>query len=81
MSHYQPPDLTAHADALLHILHEVIARPELARADLQRLTRQVARERRAPVFGQDDLIHAYRVFTADGTLPPFDPTIVERLRL
>jgi elongator complex protein 3 len=81
MSHHQQLDLTVHADALLRILREVIARPELTRADIHRLTRRIAREQRVPVYGQDDLIRAYRAFTADGTLPPFDPAVVERLRL
>lgn len=81
MSHHQQLDLTIHGNALLRILREVIARPELTRAEIHRLTRRVAREQRVPVYGQDDLIRAYRAFTADGTLPPFDPAVVERLRL
>lgn len=70
-----------HAESLLAILREVIARPELTRPDIHRLTRRVARQRHAPVYGQDDLIRAYRAFTADGLLPPYDPAIIERLRL
>lgn len=81
MSHHRPLDLQMHAESLLAILREVIARPELTRPDIHRLTRRVARERHAPVFGQDDLIRAYRTFTTDGLLPPYDPAIIERLRL
>lgn len=81
MSHKTPLDLVAHRAPLLAILHTVIAQPALTRPDIHRLTRQIARQHHSPVYGQDDLIRAYRTFTAAGDLPPADPSIIERLRL
>ncbi|MFQ3536117.1 MAG: tRNA uridine(34) 5-carboxymethylaminomethyl modification radical SAM/GNAT enzyme Elp3 [Aggregatilineales bacterium] len=75
--------LDQHREPLLAILRAVIAMPTLSRADLHRLLRQhlkVTPEGRR-FFAKDELVAAYRAFTAAGELPPFDPAVLERLRL
>jgi elongator complex protein 3 len=84
MPSFRPPlDLTLHREPLLAILRAVIATPQLNRADLNQLLRQHLKE--APdgrrFFAKDELIAAYRAFAETGDLPPFEPAVLERLRL
>ncbi|MBO9310105.1 MAG: tRNA uridine(34) 5-carboxymethylaminomethyl modification radical SAM/GNAT enzyme Elp3 [Chloroflexi bacterium] len=75
--------LDLHREPLLAILRAVIAAPTFSAADLHQLLRQhlkVTPEGRC-FFAKDELIAAYRAFTASGELPPFDPAVLERLRL
>jgi elongator complex protein 3 len=75
--------LEQHREPLLAILRAVIAAPNLSHTDLYQLLRQhlkVTPEGRR-FFAKDELIAAYRAFTASGDLPPFDPAVLERLRL
>lgn len=84
MPPFRPPlSLEQHREPLLAILRAVIAAPNLSYADLYQLLRQhlkVTPEGRR-FFAKDELIAAYRAFTASGDLPPFDPAVLERLRL
>jgi elongator complex protein 3 len=84
MTAFRPPlALDLHREPLLAILRAVIAAPTLSAADLHQLLRQhlkVTPEGRR-FFAKDELIAAYRAFTASGELPPFDPAVLERLRL
>jgi elongator complex protein 3 len=84
MTAFRPPlALDQHREPLLAILRAVIASPSLSAADLHQLLRQhlkVTPEGRR-FFAKDELIAAYRAFTASGELPPFDPAVLERLRL
>lgn len=84
MPSFRPPlDLTLHREPLLAILRAVIDTPQLSRADLNHLLRQHLKEtpdgRR--FFAKDELIAAYRAFAETGDLPPFEPAVLERLRL
>ena len=84
MTAFRPPlALDLHREPLLAILRAVIAAPTLSAADLHQLLRQhlkVTPEGRR-FFAKDELIAAYRAFTASGELPPFEPAVLERLRL
>lgn len=84
MPPFRPPlALEQHRAPLLAILRAVIESPALSYAELQQLLRQhlkVTPEGRR-FFAKDELIAAYRAFTASGELPPFDPAVLERLRL
>lgn len=78
MPHRPPIDLTEHRAALLKILGAVAAHPEARGRDLERLIRAHASGR---LFGRDTLIRAYRAFAGADGLPPFEPAVVERLRM
>lgn len=84
MTSFRPPlELERYREPLLAILRAVIAAPTLSAADLHQLLRKHLKEtpegRR--FFAKDELIAAYRAFTASGELPPFDSAVLERLRL
>jgi elongator complex protein 3 len=78
MPHRPPVDLAAHYDEIMAILRAVAAHPEARGRDLDKLIRAHAGSR---LFGRDTLIRAYRQFAGEGGLPPFDPAVVERLRM
>lgn len=71
-------DLEQHREPLLTILKEVVAAPEMERRQLDQLLRLHPKGRNG-MYSRDELISAYRAF-AGGDLPPFDPTVLERLR-
>lgn len=73
-------DLEVNREALLAILRAVIADPNLSDRALRRLRRTHLNDQRQ-FFSADDLVAAYRAFTENGALPPFDPVILDRLRL
>ncbi|NWF71003.1 MAG: tRNA uridine(34) 5-carboxymethylaminomethyl modification radical SAM/GNAT enzyme Elp3 [Chloroflexi bacterium] len=75
MSHKITFNLDEHRQPLLTLLRAVIAQPDLSGQQLDKLQRKQGR-----LYGRDTLIRAYRAF-AGSDLPPFDPAIVERLRL
>jgi elongator complex protein 3 len=84
MTAFRPPlELERYREPLLTILRAVIAAPTLSAADLHQLLRQHLKETPEGrcFFAKDELIAAYRAFTAVGELPPFDPAVLERLRL
>ena len=77
---YTKIDVEHYRFALTAILREVIATSgPVDRAALRAVLRQHPKDG-AGFFGRDELIHAYHVLTDDGTLPPFDPAIVARMR-
>jgi elongator complex protein 3 len=76
----QPLDLERNREALLAVLRGVIADPQLSDRALRRLRREHLNAQRQ-FFSADDLVAAYRTFTEMGDLPPFDPSILDRLRL
>ena len=81
---YRPPiDLEKHREPLLAILRAVIATPGLSRKGLHRLLRRYLKvdEGGRAFFSNDDLVGAYRSFAGQHGLPPFDPAVLERLRL
>lgn len=80
MSYRETIDLNDHREALIDLLNTVIAQPSLSGAALDRLARRVARQH-GRLFSRDEMIRAYRTFAEAGALPPFDPAVLERLRL
>lgn len=78
---YRPAiDLERYREPLLAILRAVVAVPRLTRKDLERLLRVHLKDGRE-FFRNDDLINAYRAFAGTEWLPPFDQSVLERLRL
>lgn len=78
MSHKVALDLELHHDPLLTILREVVAQPDLPRQRLDQLLREYPKGRDG-TYSRDELIAAYRAF-AGADLPPFDQSVLERLR-
>ncbi|NDJ60859.1 MAG: tRNA uridine(34) 5-carboxymethylaminomethyl modification radical SAM/GNAT enzyme Elp3, partial [Chloroflexi bacterium] len=64
---------------LVAILAQVIAAPEITPREIDQLIRAQAKGG-GRMYGRDELIRAYRLFANSGDLPPFDQTIIERLR-
>src|SRR3954471_22444829 len=81
MSHKTTLDLTQHRDALLALLRDIIDHPAISKSDLEKLMRAHARSERTQVFSRNELIRAYREFADSGDLPPYDPAVLERLRM
>jgi len=79
MSHKSTLDLDQHRDRLLAILHEVVHKPDLSRKQLDQLLRVYPRGSTG-TYSRDELISAYRALAGLHGLPPFDSTVVERLR-
>jgi elongator complex protein 3 len=78
---FRPPvDIETYREPLLAILYEVIHHPNLTHPQLLRLLKDHPKDRQG-VFSKNDLIQAYRAFAGTDSLPPFDPAVVERLRL
>lgn len=78
MPHRPPVDLDEHRADLVAILRAVVDHPDAHGHTLEKLIRAHSRHR---LFGRDTLIRAYRAFAGSGGLPPFDPAVVERLRM
>jgi elongator complex protein 3 len=73
-------DLERHRDVLIDILQDIIRQPALSHRQLDSILR--VRLKGSPVFFScSDLILAYRMFAGSKGLPPFDDSVVERLRL
>ncbi len=79
-AHKSAPDLAAHRDALIAVLRDVIARPDLTPNALDKLVRAHARGGRS-LYRRETLIRAYRAFAGEDGLPPYDPAVIERLRM
>lgn len=80
MSHKFALDLDDHRAPLLKLLQAVIDAPQLSQHELDKLVRAHARAG-GTLYSRDQLIRAYRAFTDSGDLPPFDPIVLERLRM
>jgi elongator complex protein 3 len=80
MSHKSSLDLEQHRAPLLNILNDVVREEQFTQKALDKLVKTHARKTGGRVYSRDELIRAYRAF-AGSDLPPFDPTVVERLRL
>ncbi len=78
MSHKETLDLEQHREPLLTILREVVTKPDLSRHRLDQLLREYPKGRDG-TYSRDELISAYRAFAGDA-LPPYDPSVLERLR-
>jgi elongator complex protein 3 len=73
-------DLEAHRRPLVSLLREIIALPPGERSQIERLVRAHAKSS-GRQYSRDELIRAYRVFVESGDLPPFEPGVIEKLRL
>lgn len=71
-------DLEKHRESLLKILHEVTARPDMPRRQLDQLLRENSKGTDG-MYSRDELIAAYREM-AGSALPPFEQAVLERLR-
>src|SRR5215510_12382413 len=80
MTHKIAVDLDYYQEPLIAILRAVVEQDEFSRKKMVRLLKQHKKDNGA-FFGADDLILAYRTFAGSNGLPPFDPAILERLRL
>jgi elongator complex protein 3 len=73
-------DLDAYRDQLIPILQKLAAAPEITQKTLNTILRQHPKDG-SGFFRRDDLIRAYRQYAGTHDLPPFDPTLLERIRL
>lgn len=71
-------DFEQHREALLKILHEVVIKPDMPRRQLDQLLRENPKGQDG-MYTRDELIAAYRNM-AGSALPPFEQTVLERLR-
>jgi elongator complex protein 3 len=78
--HWSTLNLEHYREPLTTILQTVVQQPNLSRAQLTRLLKKHPKDGRG-LFSLDDLIRAYRTFAGSGDLPPFDPAVLERLRM
>ncbi|MDZ4769781.1 MAG: tRNA uridine(34) 5-carboxymethylaminomethyl modification radical SAM/GNAT enzyme Elp3 [Chloroflexota bacterium] len=81
MSHKLQIDLDAHRDHLIALLTQIIDAAPAPGVALNHLVRAYARHSGSQLYSHDELIRAYRHFAAAGDLPPFDATVIARLRM
>ena len=82
MSHKTTLDIDRHRDSLVALLHDVLALPDISRHAVDKIVRAHAkRNRESKMYSRDELIQAYRALAGSAGLPPFDPAVLERLRL
>ncbi|PJF26398.1 MAG: hypothetical protein CUN53_07980, partial [Phototrophicales bacterium] len=79
-AHKSAPDLASHRDALIAVLRDAIQRPDLTPSVLDKLVRAHARGGKT-LYSRETLIRAYRAFAGEDGLPPYDPAVIERLRM
>ncbi len=72
-------DVAEHQDNLLPILREIVANPEIKGRAIDNLLKQYPRDGKG-YFARKHLIQAYRELANTHGLPPYDPTVVERLQ-
>ena len=78
---YQPYlDPEAYRAPLLAILRAIVAAPSLDAKALTAILRQYPKDGTG-FFRREDLVRAYRTFAGQDGLPPFDPAVLERIRL
>lgn len=63
------------------ILQQVITQQTPNKHTLNQTVRAYAREHKTPLFSNDELIRTYRTHAGSHGLPPFNPAVIERLRL
>jgi len=79
--HYRPDlDLDAYRQPLLALLRELIAAPQITPQTISRILHRHPRDGR-DLFRREDIVRAYRAFAGTDGLPPFDPAVLERIRL
>src|SRR5215207_11036079 len=80
MSHKIALDLDQHRTSLVRILDQIIAESDLDTTQLEKLLRKHARQV-GHMYSRDELILGYRTFAGQDGLPPYDPSVLERMRL
>ncbi len=80
MTHRHALNLDRYREPLLAILREVIDSSDDSRKTLKHILKQHLKDGRG-FFSADDLVSAYRSLAGSADLPPFDPSVLERLRL
>jgi elongator complex protein 3 len=80
MTHRHATDLSRYREPLLAILTEIVAHPDLTRRAYTRLLRQHQKDGQG-FFSADDLVAGYRLFAEQEGLLPFDPAVLDRIRL
>lgn len=73
-------DLSAYQEPLLAILTDLIAAPEITAKTLNKILRDYPKDGTG-LFRREDVVRAYRTFAGTNGLPPFDPAVLERIRL
>ncbi len=71
--------LARYREPLIAILQEIVASPDFSLKQLNKILRKYPKDGKG-FFRRDELIRAYREFAGTNGLPPFDPTMLERLR-
>ncbi len=80
MSHRNALDLTRYHAPLLAILLAICATPHLSRRQFNRILKQNLKDGKG-FFSVDEIVAAYRALAGTEGLPPFDESVLERLRL
>jgi elongator complex protein 3 len=80
MPHRTVIDVNAYREPLIAILREAIADSAFSREKLVKLLKRHLKDGKH-FFATDELIFAYRTLAGSFGLPPFDPAVLERLRL
>ncbi|MFP4321803.1 MAG: elongator complex protein 3, partial [Anaerolineales bacterium] len=75
----RPFDLNDHRETLLDIFRAFIATPDLDRAGINAILKAHPRDG-VGLYSRNELIRAYRALTDDGSLPPYDPDLVNKLK-
>ncbi len=75
----RPFDIDEHRPTLLAILQAFIAAPDLERAQINAILKEYPRGG-VGLYSRNELIRAYRAFTDEGSLPPYDPALVDKLK-
>lgn len=78
-SMFEPFNVAEHQDKLLPILREIVSDPEIRGKAIDMLLKQYPRDGKG-FYARQHLIQAYRELAATHGLPPYDPTVEERLQ-
>ena len=76
---YKELDLDTHRQTLVALLKDVVDRPTLSHKQLNRIQRSHPRPE-GGFYSRAHLIEAYREFAGSYGLPPYDESIIARLR-
>lgn len=72
--------LDDHRENLVALLQDIIAAPDLTIEGLEGLLRRHAK-RTKRMYSRDEIIFGYRALAGSQGLPPFDPAVIQRVRL
>jgi elongator complex protein 3 len=72
--------LDDHRENLVALLQDILAAPDLTIEGLEGLLRRHAK-RTKRMYSRDEIIFGYRALAGSHGLPPFDPAVIQRVRL